>query len=175
MKSQLDSVLTFESLLFLTKAFPFSVVRFPLSEMESHAKGQSAQSFFVFLGCQCAKGSPHFVRTTIFLSDFSGSLPVIFFLTFFPGNFARCQGRNVSHMDYKEQQKRLAVSIACGDSAYSVMLLMIAEAAFHDSGAEIAEYTPGYVIVIGLILGFGTFSCEASSSKISVNSSSFVK
>lgn len=63
-------------------------------------------------------------------------------------------------MDAEEQKEGLAVAVAGGDAADTEVLLLVAEAALHDGGAQVTDDTAGGRDVGLLVLGLGTFADE---------------
>lgn len=67
----------------------------------------------------------------------------------------------IGHVYSEEQRQYLAVPVAGRYPAYTEVLILIAEAAFHDGGAQVAEDTPGSVILCRSALGPRPFAGEA--------------
>ena len=69
--------------------------------------------------------------------------PLLFFRFEFGGELPGDKCRGVGHVDAEEQEQCLAVAVAGRYPADPEVLLLVAEAAFHDSGAQVADDSAG--------------------------------
>ena len=83
-----------------------------------------------------------------------GGSPLVFLLF---GQLAGREDGGVGHVYAEEQHQCLAHLVACCDAAQAVVLLVVAEAALHHGGPEVADDAPCLGDSLVLVLGFGAF------------------
>lgn len=83
----------------------------------------------------------------LFRAELGGELPC-----------GKCRG--VGHVYAEEQEQCLAVAVAGGYPADSEVLLLVAEAALHDCGAQVADDSARGRDIRRLVLGFRSFADE---------------
>lgn len=87
---------------------------------------------------------------------------LFFSMPFLFGDTPSRKGGGVGNMDAEEKLQGLTVSVTCCYSHQAVMLLLVAKAALHDGGTEIADYAPGGSEICLLLLGYRSFFYETS-------------
>lgn len=99
-----------------------------------------------------------YIRGNRVNKDGSGSF--LLFRAKFGGELPCGKYRGVGHVYAKEQEQCLTVAVAGGYPADSEVLLLVAEAALHDCGAQVADDSARGRDIRRFVLGFRSFADE---------------